>query len=219
MRVTDPIQSTQSQLDGVADLPMGDAAPSPGSHSYPSHHGLQGHRVKKGAKTAVKTQKLAPKNPPKAGGNVPGQSGKLSAMSKKEKGMPKDRKSGGKRGKASMGPQGTVKAMANKKSRGIPKDSGLAIHPNHSVILIDTSPEHAFSNVGHRSDKKLTAAARNKIKGSNFALPGRRYPINDPSHARAALSMAAKHASPAEQKRIRAAVHRKYPSIGKGGKK
>lgn len=63
---------------------------------------------------------------------------------------------------------------------------------------------------------KLTAAKRNKLKGSQFALPGKRgYPINDPSHARNALSRVSQFGSPAEKAKVRAAVHRKYPSMGK----
>lgn len=62
---------------------------------------------------------------------------------------------------------------------------------------------------------KLTTAARNKISSSNFALPGRRYPIEDKSHARNALARVAQHGTPAEKAKVRAAVHHKYPSIGK----
>lgn len=63
---------------------------------------------------------------------------------------------------------------------------------------------------------RLTAKGRKRIKGKNFALKGKRkYPIHDKSHARAALSMVARHGSASEKKRVRAAVHRKYPSIGK----
>jgi hypothetical protein len=47
----------------------------------------------------------------------------------------------------------------------------------------------------------------------DFALPGGRYPINDPNHARNALARAAQHASPAEQAEIRRKVHAKYPDI------
>lgn len=62
---------------------------------------------------------------------------------------------------------------------------------------------------------KLTAKSRRKIKGSNFALPGRRYPIHDASHARNALSRVSQHGSSSEKARVRAAVKRKYPGIGK----
>lgn len=37
---------------------------------------------------------------------------------------------------------------------------------------------------------KLDAATRNAIPGSKFALPGRRFPVEDKSHASAAKSRA-----------------------------
>lgn len=58
---------------------------------------------------------------------------------------------------------------------------------------------------------KLTAAARNAIPSGEFALPGRRYPINDKSHARNAIARAS--GKPIAAK-VRAAVHRRFPSIG-----
>ena len=60
---------------------------------------------------------------------------------------------------------------------------------------------------------KLTAKQRNSLPGKAFAGPGRSYPINDPGHARAALSRASANASPALEARIKAKVRRKYPSI------
>lgn len=65
---------------------------------------------------------------------------------------------------------------------------------------------------------KLTSRGRKQIKKSNFALPGRRYPINDRAHAKAALSMVAAHGTEEEKKKVRAAVHRKYPTLA-GNKK
>ncbi len=64
---------------------------------------------------------------------------------------------------------------------------------------------------------KLTAAERNKLPAKVFALPGRHYPIEDASHARAALSRAAANASPAQQKTIRAKVAKKYPGMQVAG--
>lgn len=61
---------------------------------------------------------------------------------------------------------------------------------------------------------KLTTGRRDELPGGAFALPGRRYPINDENHGRAALSMA-HYASPAEQAEIKAKVHAKFPGIGK----
>jgi len=62
---------------------------------------------------------------------------------------------------------------------------------------------------------KLTTAARKAIPTKEFAGPDRSYPIEDKSHARNALARVA-NKSPALKKRVRAAVHRKYPGIGKG---
>jgi hypothetical protein len=63
---------------------------------------------------------------------------------------------------------------------------------------------------------KLTAAARKRLPKSSFALPKKDgYPIEDKSHARNALSRVSQHGTPAEKTKVRAAVHRKYPSIGK----
>jgi hypothetical protein len=66
----------------------------------------------------------------------------------------------------------------------------------------------------------LTAATRNKLPTSAFALPGKRaYPIHDPAHARNALSRAAQYATPAQQATIRAKVHARFPGIGQKKKK
>jgi hypothetical protein len=59
----------------------------------------------------------------------------------------------------------------------------------------------------------LTAKARNALATSSFALPGRRYPIENASHARNALARASQNASPAEQATIRAKVKQRFPAI------
>jgi hypothetical protein len=62
---------------------------------------------------------------------------------------------------------------------------------------------------------KLTSKARNKIKGSNFALTGRRYPIHDRSHAANALARVSQHGTAAEKATVRRKVRAKYPGMGK----
>lgn len=72
---------------------------------------------------------------------------------------------------------------------------------------------------------RLTTARRKALPSSDFALPGHgtgpsgkgagSYPIPDASHARNALARVAQHGSPAEQARVRSAVHRKFPAIGR----
>jgi len=64
---------------------------------------------------------------------------------------------------------------------------------------------------------KLTTQQRNGLDTASFALPGRKYPIEDKNHARNALARAAQHASPAEQATIQRKVKAKYPSISVGG--
>lgn len=61
---------------------------------------------------------------------------------------------------------------------------------------------------------RLTAAERHKLPAGDFALSGERYPVEDKAHARNALARVAQHGSPAEKEKVRAKVHRKYPSIG-----
>lgn len=60
---------------------------------------------------------------------------------------------------------------------------------------------------------ELTSRGRRQVSEGNFALPGRRYPIHDISHARNALARVAQHGSEAEQRVVQDAVHARYPSI------
>lgn len=72
----------------------------------------------------------------------------------------------------------------------------------------------AFSTGFEKEAKVLTTKSRDKISDNNFALPGRRYPIHDESHARNALARVAQNGTPDEQAKVKSAVHRKYPEIG-----
>ncbi len=62
---------------------------------------------------------------------------------------------------------------------------------------------------------ELTGKERERLRDSAFALPGRRYPIHDEAHARNALARVAQFGSPEEKARVRAAVRRRYPHLGK----
>lgn len=59
---------------------------------------------------------------------------------------------------------------------------------------------------------KLTAKARNSLPGSDFAGPGRSFPVNDPSHARNALARASQF-HPELKAKIKAKVAKKFPGI------
>ncbi len=57
---------------------------------------------------------------------------------------------------------------------------------------------------------------RKKLSKKSFALPGKRkYPIPDKAHARNALARVEQHGPSAEQKKVKAAVRKRFPSIGK----
>jgi hypothetical protein len=61
---------------------------------------------------------------------------------------------------------------------------------------------------------------RKKLSKNSFALPGKRkYPIPDKAHARNALARVAQDGTPAEQKKVEAAVKKRYPSLDKNSKK
>lgn len=70
-------------------------------------------------------------------------------------------------------------------------------------------------------EKKLTYKAKKALPRTSFAIPGKqdgvkgKYPIQDIEHGRNALARVSAHGTPSEKKQVRAAVHRRYPSIGK----
>lgn len=64
-------------------------------------------------------------------------------------------------------------------------------------------------------EKKLTSKERKALpKGSFVYKKERKYPIHDKAHARNALARVSAHGSPEEKKRVRSAVHSKFPDIG-----
>jgi hypothetical protein len=68
--------------------------------------------------------------------------------------------------------------------------------------------------------KDLSTKQRKKLSKKEFALPGKRkYPIPDKAHARNALARVAQNGTPAEQRRVKAAVKKRFPSIGKSKRK
>lgn len=68
--------------------------------------------------------------------------------------------------------------------------------------------------------KRNTVAGREAMPSGDFALPGQKaYRIDDPAHARNALSRVAQFGTPAEQKQVQSAVAKKYPSIDQAGAK
>lgn len=68
---------------------------------------------------------------------------------------------------------------------------------------------------------RLTAKTRKALPTSDFAGPGRSYPVQDKAHARDAKAMAARFASPAVKAKVDAKADRVLgkPKVTVGGKK
>ena len=64
---------------------------------------------------------------------------------------------------------------------------------------------------------KLTTATRKRLPVGKFALPGRRYPIEDAAHARNALSRVSQDGTSAEKATVRRKVVQRYPGLKQKG--
>ena len=64
---------------------------------------------------------------------------------------------------------------------------------------------------------KLTTGTRKKIPTGEFALPGRRYPVEDEAHARNALSRVSQDGTAAEKATVRRKVHRLFLGLKQKG--
>lgn len=62
---------------------------------------------------------------------------------------------------------------------------------------------------------KLSTDARKHLPSKAFALPGRRYPIEDRAHAANAKARVAQHGTPEEKRIVDRKVAAKYPDMGK----
>lgn len=83
--------------------------------------------------------------------------------------------------------------------------------------MIPTFYQWVAARTGVQLEDVLSTADRHALPKKDFVFPkGERYPIEDPAHARNALSRVSQFGSPSEKKKVRAAVHRKYPEIGHG---
>ena len=78
--------------------------------------------------------------------------------------------------------------------------------------------EDLAQSLRNKKMAKLTTRGRKMIKTKNFALSGRRYPIQDISHGRNALARVAQFGTPSEKQTVRQKVYAKYPSLKKSGK-
>ena len=64
---------------------------------------------------------------------------------------------------------------------------------------------------------KLSTVARKALPAKDFAVSGRKYPVNDANHARNALARVSEFGTSAEKAKVRAKVKAKFPNIGSIG--
>lgn len=70
------------------------------------------------------------------------------------------------------------------------------------------------------NQRRNTKTGRAQMAPASFGLPDqKKYRIDDPAHARNALTRVAQNGTAAEQAKVKAKVKAKYPSIDVGGKK
>ncbi|MFE0472723.1 hypothetical protein ACFW2V_14010 [Streptomyces sp. NPDC058947] len=79
----------------------------------------------------------------------------------------------------------------------------------------DSAPVPAYMGEaqGSLAEAPLNAKKRNDLDNSDFALPGRKYPIDTPERARSALARVKQFGSPEDQRKVKAAVQKKYPNM------
>lgn len=73
--------------------------------------------------------------------------------------------------------------------------------------------EYSYMGESDLQEAPLDAKKRNALDSSDFALPGRRYPIDTPARARAALARVKQFGKEGEEAKVKAAVKKKYPNM------
>jgi hypothetical protein len=94
--------------------------------------------------------------------------------------------------------------------------TGLGLVKTPGIPEATFAIAEAFGDDDMETESKLTYAQRQELPDSAFVYPAeRKYPIHDITHARNALARVSANGTPEEQKKVRAAVYRKYPELKK----
>lgn len=80
-----------------------------------------------------------------------------------------------------------------------------------SVPMVFASMKNKQANI--LAEKALNSARRDGLPSRDFAVKGRRYPIDTAGRARSALSRVAANGTPAEKSSVRHSVHRQFSNI------
>lgn len=95
----------------------------------------------------------------------------------------------------------------------VPKDAlslGFVLRTLREIEEVDA---HLGDDYDPLMEGVLSYEQRKKLPKASFAIPPDRYPIHDEAHARNALARVSQHGTPEEQKKVRAAVKKRYPNI------
>lgn len=113
-------------------------------------------------------------------------------------------------------PEKKRKALAAARRSGNPDDlKKLRGKVAESALAPQRYPREAVSSgeMPNLGEAPLNAKKRNKLPAQVFAGPDRSYPIDTPERARSALARVKANGSPELQRRVIAAVKKKYPSM------
>lgn len=138
-----------------------------------------------------------------------------AAGSKRSDGRSSQDKNGGNRYDIST-PEKKRKALAAARRSDNPEDlKRLRGKVAESCLLPPIYPREAVSSgdFPEMQEAPLNAKRRNKLPVSDFAGPNKTYPIDTEARARAAISRVRQFGSPDLQRRVIAAVKRRYPNM------
>jgi hypothetical protein len=113
-------------------------------------------------------------------------------------------------------PEKRRKALAAARRSGNPDDlKKLRGKVAESALEPPQYPREAVSSgdIPNLDEAPLNAKKRNKLPVTAFAGPNRTYPIDTPARARSALARVKANGSPELQRRVIAAVKRRYPDM------
>jgi len=135
--------------------------------------------------------------------------------SKRSDGKSSQDKNGGNRYDIST-PEKKRKALAAARRSDNPEDlKRLRGKVAESCLLPPIYPREAVSSgdFPEMEEAPLNAKRRNRLPASDFAGPNKTYPIDTEARARAAIARVRQFGSPELQRRVIAAVKRRYPNM------
>ena len=146
---------------------------------------------------------------------APDEDVKEAAGNKRSDGKSSQDKDGANRYDTST-PEKRRKALAAARRSGNPDDlRKLRGKVAESALEPPQYPRESVSSgdIPNLGEAPLNAKKRNKLPATVFAGPDRSYPIDTPERARSALARVKANGSPELQRRVIAAVKRKYPDM------